>query len=191
MTKRLGLSEEQMQTLMSRTADLSAGKMDLASGVERVSAAMRGEAESAEYLGLSLNENTVKAYAEAHGLVWAELNDVEKAQQRYMLFLEQTAEMEGRASAVAETHAGKVAALGNGYRDFQTGLGGMLIAMDDGIGITEYLSDALAQDAERAHEAADGWEKFFEVCEIPFTFQHIDEYRWAYDTYRTSMHFKF
>jgi dissimilatory sulfite reductase beta subunit len=36
-----------------------------------------------------------------------------------------------------------------------------------------------------------GWEKFFEVCDIPFTFQHIDEYRWAYDTYRTSMHFKF
>jgi len=36
-----------------------------------------------------------------------------------------------------------------------------------------------------------GWEKFFEICEIPFTFQHIDDYRWAYDTYRTSMHFKF
>jgi sulfite reductase beta subunit len=36
-----------------------------------------------------------------------------------------------------------------------------------------------------------GWEKFFEVCDIPFTFQHIDDYRWAYDTYRTSMHFKF
>jgi sulfite reductase beta subunit len=36
-----------------------------------------------------------------------------------------------------------------------------------------------------------GWEKFFDVCEIPFTFQHIDDYRWAYETYRTSMHFKF
>ena len=36
-----------------------------------------------------------------------------------------------------------------------------------------------------------GWEKFFEICEIPFTFQHIDDYRWAYETYRTSMHFKF
>jgi sulfite reductase beta subunit len=36
-----------------------------------------------------------------------------------------------------------------------------------------------------------GWEKFFEVCEIPFVFQHIDDYRWAYETYRTSMHFKF
>ncbi|MBM4289088.1 MAG: dissimilatory-type sulfite reductase subunit beta [Deltaproteobacteria bacterium] len=37
-----------------------------------------------------------------------------------------------------------------------------------------------------------GWEKFFEVCDIPFTFQHIDDYKFqAYDTYRTSMHFKF
>ena len=36
-----------------------------------------------------------------------------------------------------------------------------------------------------------GLEKFFEVCDIPFTFQHIDDYRWAYETYRTSMHFKF
>ena len=37
-----------------------------------------------------------------------------------------------------------------------------------------------------------GWEKFFEVCEIPFTYQHIDDYKFqAYDTYRTSMHFKF
>ena len=37
-----------------------------------------------------------------------------------------------------------------------------------------------------------GWEKFFEVCDIPFTFQHIDDYKFqAYDTFRTSMHFKF
>lgn len=36
-----------------------------------------------------------------------------------------------------------------------------------------------------------GWNRFFEKCEIPFTFQHIDDYKWAYDTYNTSMHFKF
>ncbi|MBW1916969.1 MAG: dissimilatory-type sulfite reductase subunit beta [Deltaproteobacteria bacterium] len=36
-----------------------------------------------------------------------------------------------------------------------------------------------------------GWNRFFEMCEIPFTFQHIDDYKWAYDTYNTSMHFKF
>jgi dissimilatory sulfite reductase beta subunit len=37
-----------------------------------------------------------------------------------------------------------------------------------------------------------GWEKFFEVCDIPFSYQHIDDYKFqAYETYRTSMHFKF
>jgi sulfite reductase beta subunit len=57
--------------------------------------------------------------------------------------------------------------------------------------ITKYAEGA--NKYERVGEWVNriGWEKFFEVCEIPFTFQHIDEYRWAYDTYRTSMHFKF
>jgi len=36
-----------------------------------------------------------------------------------------------------------------------------------------------------------GWEKFFELTEIPFTWHLIDDYRLAYDTYRTSIHFKF
>lgn len=111
MTKRLGLTEEQMQTLLRRTADLSAGKVDLEGGIERVTAAMRGEAESAEYLGLSLNENTVKAYAEAQGIVWKNLSDSEKAQQRYNLFLEQSNELQGRAAIFAKTRAGKEAQL--------------------------------------------------------------------------------
>ncbi len=36
-----------------------------------------------------------------------------------------------------------------------------------------------------------GWERFFEITEIPFTWHLIDDYRLAYDTYRTSVHFKF
>jgi len=36
-----------------------------------------------------------------------------------------------------------------------------------------------------------GWEKFFELTDIPFTWHLIDDYRLAYDTYRTSVHFKF
>lgn len=36
-----------------------------------------------------------------------------------------------------------------------------------------------------------GWERFFELTEIPFTWHLIDDYRLAYDTYRTSIHFKF
>ncbi len=36
-----------------------------------------------------------------------------------------------------------------------------------------------------------GWERFFELTEIPFTWHLIDDYRLAYTTYRTSVHFKF
>jgi sulfite reductase beta subunit len=36
-----------------------------------------------------------------------------------------------------------------------------------------------------------GWERFFDKCEIPFTQHLIDDYRLAYDTYRTSTQFKF
>ncbi|MGD8876199.1 MAG: dissimilatory-type sulfite reductase subunit beta, partial [Syntrophobacterales bacterium] len=36
-----------------------------------------------------------------------------------------------------------------------------------------------------------GWERFFELCDIPFTEHLIDDYRLAYDTYRTSTQFKF
>jgi sulfite reductase beta subunit len=35
-----------------------------------------------------------------------------------------------------------------------------------------------------------GWERFFEVCDIPFTEKSIDDYRLAYDTYRTTTQFK-
>ena len=50
-----------------------------------------------------------------------------------------------------------------------------------------------ARKYERVGEWAEriGWERFFELCEIPFTDKSIDDYRLAYDTYRTSLHFKF
>ncbi|MDX9916111.1 MAG: hypothetical protein RBS49_09500, partial [Sphaerochaeta sp.] len=109
MTKRLGLSKDQMEEVIRRTADLSAGKTDLEGGIERVTAALRGEAESAEYLGLTLNEDYVKGWYAAnaaHERAWKDLTDLEKAQVRYQVFLEQSAEMEGRAAESATTFGG-------------------------------------------------------------------------------------
>lgn len=111
MTKRLGLTEEQMQVVLRRTADLSAGKTDLVGGIERVTAALRGEAESAEFLGLSLSETVIRNYAEAHGLVFQELSDGEKAQLRYQVLLDQTNALQGRAATFANTMAGEQAEL--------------------------------------------------------------------------------
>ncbi len=50
-----------------------------------------------------------------------------------------------------------------------------------------------ARKYERLGEWAEriGWEKFFEVCDIPFTEKSIDDYRLAYDTWRTTTQFKF
>lgn len=109
MTKRLGLEKDQMEELIVRAGDLGAGKVSLEGAIERVSAAMRGEAESAEYLGLTLNENYIKAWYEANdvtGKAWAELDDVGKAQARYAVFLKQSDEMQGRAADSAKTLGG-------------------------------------------------------------------------------------
>ncbi|WP_457573262.1 dissimilatory-type sulfite reductase subunit beta [Desulfolithobacter sp.] len=65
--------------------------------------------------------------------------------------------------------------------------------------VTEVVRKILVTYAENANkyerlgEWAEriGWEKFFELCEIPFTEKSIDDYRLAYDTWRTSTQFKY
>ncbi len=109
MTKRLGLSADQMAVVIERTGDLSAGKFQLSDGVERVTAALRGEAEASEALGLTLNENYVKSWYEANGATmgaWKNLTDLEKAQVRYNVFLEQALPLTGKAADSVTTLAG-------------------------------------------------------------------------------------
>ena len=58
------------------------------------------------------------------------------------------------------------------------------------------IINAYASDANKYERVGDwaeriGWEKFFEKCDLPFTEHLIDDYRLAYDTYRTSTQFKF
>jgi sulfite reductase beta subunit len=54
-----------------------------------------------------------------------------------------------------------------------------------------YAADA--RPFERVGEWAEriGWERFFEKCEIDFSHHHIDDYRFAYTTWRTTAAFKF
>lgn len=132
MTKRLGFTEQQMQELLKRSADLAAGKTDLNGAIERVTSAMRGEAESAEFLGLSLGETQVRAYAEAHGLVYEKLTDGEKARLRFEAFLDQTNDLVGRAAVLAETGAGKQQELNAKYENAAASLGQQLLPLQQG-----------------------------------------------------------
>jgi sulfite reductase beta subunit len=54
-----------------------------------------------------------------------------------------------------------------------------------------YAGDA--RKYERIGEWAEriGWEKFFEKCNIPFTIKSVDDYRLAYETWRTTTQFKY
>ena len=58
------------------------------------------------------------------------------------------------------------------------------------------IIEAYAADANKYERIGDwaeriGWEKFFEKCGLPFTEHLIDDYRLAYDTFRTSTQFKY
>lgn len=134
MTKRLGLGADQMTEVIRRTADLSAGKTDLEGGIERVTSALRGEAEASEYLGLTLNETYVKAWYDAHnatGQAWKDLTDIQKAQVRYQVFLEQTNATQGRAAESAKTFGGALQLIQTAIDDAVTNNKDLAAAMTD------------------------------------------------------------
>jgi sulfite reductase beta subunit len=66
----------------------------------------------------------------------------------------------------------------------------------EAVKVVKQIVEAYAKDAKKYERIGDwaeriGWERFFDKCEIPFTQHLIDDYRLAYDTYRTSTLFKF
>lgn len=126
MTKRLGLNEEQMVKVIRAAANLGAGKFELADSVERVTAALRGEAEASEMLGLTLNENYVKGAYEAAGStkgLWKDLTDLEKAQVRYNILLQQADPLLGKAAGSANIYGGALGILGGNFTTLKAALG--------------------------------------------------------------------
>lgn len=129
MTKRLGLSADQMKKVVQVSGDLSAGKTTIVDGVERVTAALRGEAEASEYLGLTLNENYVRAWHEANnatGKAWKYLSDLEKAQIRYNILLEQAGPSLGKAAKSMGLYSGAVQDTSNDFGDLQIEAGKLI-----------------------------------------------------------------
>jgi sulfite reductase beta subunit len=57
--------------------------------------------------------------------------------------------------------------------------------------VDEYAKDANKYERLGDWAARIGWEKFFEKTGLPFTWHLLDDYRLAYDTWRTSTQFKF
>lgn len=97
-----GMAEAASETYGVAVAQLSAIissylGLPMAETAERVSAAMRGEAESAEALGLTLNETTVSNFAMANGATkaWTEMSAQEQMAWRLFTAIDQLATMMG------------------------------------------------------------------------------------------------
>lgn len=167
MTKRLGLSSDQMEEVIRRSADLGAGKTDLSGAIERVTAALRGEAEASEYLGLTLNENYVKAWYEAHKQTeqaWKDLDDLQKAQVRYQILLEQSAGFQGRAAESVKTFGGALALVKKEIEDaivnnksLTDTMGDLADTLRENSGEIGEIVSALVSLAARAVELAVKW----------------------------------
>jgi hypothetical protein len=130
LTKEYGLNQAQARQLIRISADLAAvyGK-DLPDAVQRLQAAIRGEAESAEALGLVLNDDAVatRTLGAANKELWEHLTDAEKAQLRLIEATRQLAERQGAAEERAAGLMGNFDRLNKAADELGAALGERLL----------------------------------------------------------------
>lgn len=195
MTKRLGLNADQMQVVMQRTAALSIGKTDLEDATTRITAALRGEAEASELLGLTLNQDYINQRALALGInkeLLPALTDVQKAQIRYIELLAQSEETYANVNTLLVNQAARVANLGARWDDFKTSMGNALLVAIDAGGVFDVAEGKITffEFAQRAALVATG---NLQAAQVLATTQNakategVDELTEAYDNFKTTI----
>jgi len=130
LTKEYGLSAAQAQSLIRIASDLAAvyGK-DLPDAVQRLQSAIRGEAESAEALGLVLNDEAVavRQLGQENKTLFEKLTDSEKAQLRLAEATRQLGERQGAATERTQSALGAFDRLDAATTDLAANLGQRLL----------------------------------------------------------------
>jgi hypothetical protein len=110
------MTSDEIQQLIQISADLAAvNGVSLADASQRVAAAMRGEAESAEVLGLTMNDAAIGI-----DQLGASATEAEKAQFRLTAIISQSTFAQGAAADQAATTTGQVQQLANRVQDAAT-----------------------------------------------------------------------
>ncbi len=123
------MGEQQIIDLMGRSADIAAARgRSMTEVSQMIQNALRGEAEYIEQIGVTLNDTYVASEYAARGLGnWNTLTDeAAKAQFRYVLLMEQTADTQGRAAEEADRAGGLMRRWINEAQDAGQAVGGML-----------------------------------------------------------------
>ena len=122
LSENYGFTADQIQQLISISADLAASMgIGLEDAAMRVQSAMRGEAEAAEYLGLTLNDRAL-------GLdrVSASMSEAERAQVRFNALQEQSAFAMGAAAEQAQSTYGAMTQIRDSVQDAAQSFGDFL-----------------------------------------------------------------
>ena len=148
----LGMTKEESfdlsKNIISLSTDLASfNNLSDAEAIDAMSKAMLGEAESAKKLGLLLNVDRVKAYAESQGKVYEELTDSQRAMMVYNLALTQSQNAIGDAERSAGSFTNQMKALKSSAGDIVTTLGMKLIPMATSVVTT--LNDKLTPAFEK------------------------------------------
>ncbi|MCC9294457.1 hypothetical protein LN736_06245 [Clostridium sp. WLY-B-L2] len=109
MTGKSALNFSEKMT--SLTADLAAFKnMDMSEAGDRLMAMFRGEYDSAEALGLAINETTIKQEMMREGLQgqFSDLDQTTKMQLLYNLAIYQSKDAQGQAAREADQYQNKI-----------------------------------------------------------------------------------
>jgi len=110
LSNRYAIQSDQIKEIIKRSADLAAvNGITVADAAKRVEASLRGEAEAAEAIGLTLNSDYLKKFAVMSDLQrknWETLDPLVKAQIAYKEFLRQTDPLVGTAIRRSNEQAG-------------------------------------------------------------------------------------
>lgn len=158
LARNYSLTAAEIQNLISVTADLAATKgIGLVDAANRVQAAIRGEAESAEYLGLTLNQMAID-----HDNVTFSMSNAEAAQFRLNAVMTQSTFAMGAAEAQAQGTYGALVDIRDSVQDAAQSFGDFLgplgevgaFAADNaiqlgvmGLALRELANSALAANA--------------------------------------------
>lgn len=131
LSQNYGFAAEDMELLLQRSADLAQiYGISLPDAMQRTAAAMRGEGESAEALGLNLSDAAIAAAALDAGITnWnvpGALTESEKAAFRFQVFMEQSAFATGAAADAANNAGGAFKQFANTLQDGVQAAGGFL-----------------------------------------------------------------
>jgi len=116
------LTDQQIRQLMQTTADLaSAYGVSFEDASSRITSAIRGEGEAAEYLGLTMNQQSI----DRENLTLTMTNQ-EAAQFRLNALYQQTSVYQGAAQELANSEVGTRARLTNAIQDNAQALGSFI-----------------------------------------------------------------